>query len=98
MEGAPEYEIIGRLYKLLPVIRYGRRQVKQQFILLTETPTPQMLLMEVTEALIDQLRSYPPQVRLKVRFTIEGRLWHPPHGEARPVMQLRAIELERLTD
>lgn len=98
MSGAPEYEVTGVIREILPAVLYGRGRTKQQFILLTDTPSPQVLPIEVREDSIEQLRQIPLHARVRVRFALEGQLWHPPQGAPRPIVRLVAVGIYRLPD
>lgn len=98
MLGAPEYEITGVIREVLPAVRYGRGKTKQQFILLTDTPSPQILPIEVREGTTEQLREIPLHAKVRVRFALEGQMWHPPQGAPRPIVRLVAVGIYRLPD
>lgn len=98
MRGAPEYEVTGIIRDIQPPLKYGRDRLKQQFLLLTDTPTPQILPIEVHGSLIETLRQIPLLSRVRVRFALEGQLWHPPQGSPRPIVRLIAIAIIRLHD
>lgn len=97
MSGAPEYELVGLLHAVLPPVRLGASRSKIPFVILTDTPRPQQILLEAHEPLTLALRDVPLQARIHVRFAIEGWLWHPPQGAARYVVRLVALEIKRLS-
>ncbi|MCX8113033.1 MAG: hypothetical protein N3E49_07575 [Bacteroidia bacterium] len=98
MSGAPEYELVGLLHSVSAPVRYGYGRQKQQILLLSDTPSPQMIPLEVHEPLMQELHRIPLQAKVRVRFAMEGRLWHPPQGSPRPILRLIVIEIERLLD
>ncbi|MCS7189099.1 MAG: DUF3127 domain-containing protein [Bacteroidia bacterium] len=97
MEGAPTYELKGTLHAILPRVSLGRGRFKVPFVVLSDTATPQFILMEAHEEMADNLQKIPLGERIRVRFVIEGWLWHPPYGKSRFITRLRAVELERLS-
>lgn len=98
MQGAPEYEVTGIIREIQPPLKYGRGRIKQVFLLLTDTPVPQMLPIEAHADLIEELQKIPLLSRVRVRFALEGQLWHPPQGAPRPIIRLVAKALIRLHD
>jgi len=98
MSGAPEYQLLGWLHAVLPIVPLGRDRKKQPFVVLTETPRPQYILLEAHGPLIETLQKIPLQARVAVRFALEGWLWHPPQGAARYVVRLVALEIDRIKE
>lgn len=98
MEGVPTCEVSGIIHTILPPVRYGRNREKQTFLLLTDTPSPQLLPIEVSDQLLALFRQVPLHARVKVRFALLGQLWHPPQGNPKPLLRLLAIDIKRLTD
>ncbi|MEN3040998.1 MAG: hypothetical protein ABDH66_05620 [Bacteroidia bacterium] len=96
--GAPEYELTGLLYSVAAPVKYGLGRIKQQLIILTETPSPQMIPIEVHDALLEKCRLLPLRTRVRVRFALEGRLWHPPQGAPKPILRLVALEITPIPD
>lgn len=96
--GAPEYEVVGILQNILPLIRYGHGKQKQTFLLLSDTPSPQLLPIEARNEQIATLQRIPLLSKVKVRFALEGQLWHPPQGSPRPILRLVALEITRLPE
>lgn len=98
MSGAPEYQLVGLLHAVLPAVPLGRDRKKQPFVVLTDTPRPQYILLEAQGPLIETLQKVPLQARVAVRFALEGWLWHPPQGTARYVVRLVAVEIRRMEE
>ncbi|GIV23718.1 MAG: hypothetical protein N3A68_00130 [Bacteroidia bacterium] len=97
MSGAPEYELVGVLHAILPPIQLRPDRIKLPFVVLSDTPQPQLILLEAYTPLAEKLRILPLSEKIRVRFTLEGRLWHPPQGQSRYVTRLVAIAVERLS-
>ncbi|GIV24441.1 MAG: hypothetical protein KatS3mg026_0133 [Bacteroidia bacterium] len=98
MSGAPEYQLVGLLHALLPVVPLGRDRKKQPFVVLTDTPRPQYILLEAHGPLVERVQKVPLHAKVAVRFALEGWLWHPPQGAARYVVRLLALEITRLEE
>ncbi|MCX7606991.1 MAG: DUF3127 domain-containing protein [Bacteroidia bacterium] len=96
MSGAPEYELEGILQMVLPPVPVGRSRYKLPFVVLSDTPRPQSIQFEAYGDLIPYIQNLPLRERVRVRFALEGWLWHPPQGASRYVTRLTAIAVERL--
>ncbi|MDW8416004.1 MAG: hypothetical protein RML92_00440 [Bacteroidia bacterium] len=79
-------------------VKYGLSRIKQQLIVLTDTPSPQMIPIEVHGSLLEKCQQLPLRTKVRVRFALEGRLWHPPQGAPKHVLRLIALEITPLPD
>ncbi len=96
MSGAPEYELSGVIEAILPAVRLPKQRIKVPFVVLSDTPRPQRILLEAFDAVAQQVQQLPLREKVRVRFALEGWLWHPPQGASRYVTRLVALTIERI--
>ncbi|MCS6790230.1 MAG: DUF3127 domain-containing protein [Bacteroidia bacterium] len=97
MQESLQYELTGILHATFPPVKVGVSRQRRSFVVLTDTLSPQYILLEAYDTLAQSLEQLPPRTKVKVIFRLEGQLWHPPQGKARYLNKLVAVEIKRIT-
>lgn len=76
-------EITGRIKLINPTQEVSASFKKRELVVTTEEQYPQHILVEFTQAKVDDLNSFQVGEQVKVSINLRGREWINPQGEAK---------------
>ncbi|WMW77585.1 DUF3127 domain-containing protein [Flavobacterium sp. 20NA77.7] len=90
-------EVIGKIKVINPVQEVSASFKKRELVVTTEEQYPQHILVEFTQAKVDDLNSYQVGEQVKVSINLRGREWVNPQGETKYFNSIQGWRIERMT-
>ena len=89
-------EVIGKIKVINPIQEVSASFKKRELVVTTEEQYPQHILIEFTQARVDDLNSYQVGEPVKVSINLRGREWVSPQGETRYFNTIQGWRIERM--
>lgn len=89
-------EVIGKIKVINPIQEVSASFRKRELVVTTEEQYPQHILIEFTQARVDDLNSYQVGEPVKVSINLRGREWVSPQGETRYFNSIQGWRIERM--
>ena len=89
-------EVIGKIKVINPVQEVSASFKKREVVVTTEEQYPQHILVEFTQAKVDDLNSYQVGEQVKVSINLRGREWVNPQGETKYFNSIQGWRIERM--
>ena len=89
-------EVIGKIKVINPIQEVSASFKKRELVVTTEEQYPQHILIEFTQARVDDLNSYQVGEPVKVSINLRGREWVSPQGEMRYFNSIQGWRIERM--
>ena len=89
-------EVTGRIKVINPTQEVSASFKKRELVVTTEEQYPQHIMIEFTQAKVDDLNSYKPGEQVKVSINLRGREWVNPQGETKYFNSIQGWRIERL--
>lgn len=89
-------EITGRIKLINPTQEVSASFKKRELVVTTEEQYPQHIMIEFTQAKVDDLNSYQVGEQVKVSINLRGREWINPQGEAKYFNSIQGWRIERM--
>ncbi|MEY2702625.1 MAG: hypothetical protein RLY43_1261 [Bacteroidota bacterium] len=89
-------EVIGKIKVINPVQEVSASFKKRELVVTTEEQYPQHILVEFTQAKVDDLNSYQVGEQVKVSINLRGREWVNPQGETKYFNSIQGWRIERM--
>ena len=89
-------EVIGKIKVINPIQEVSASFKKRELVVTTEEQYPQHILIEFTQARVDDLNSYQVGEPVKVSINLRGREWVSPQGETRYFNSIQGWRIERM--
>jgi len=89
-------EVIGKIKVINPVQEVSASFKKREVVVTTEEQYPQHILVEFTQAKVDDLNNYQVGEQVKVSINLRGREWVNPQGETKYFNSIQGWRIERL--
>jgi len=89
-------EVIGKIKVINPIQEVSASFKKRELVVTTEEQYPQHILIEFTQARVDDLNSYQVGEPVKVSINLRGREWVSPQGETRYFNSIQGWRIERI--
>lgn len=89
-------EVIGKIKVINPIQEVSASFKKRELVVTTEDQYPQHILIEFTQARVDDLNSYQVGEPVKVSINLRGREWVSPQGETRYFNSIQGWRIERM--
>lgn len=89
-------EVIGRIKAMHPTQDVTDSFKKREVVITTDEQYPQHIMIEFTQAKVDDLNSYQAGEQVKVSINLRGREWVNPQGETKYFNSIQGWRIERL--
>lgn len=89
-------EVIGKIKVINPIQEVSASFKKRELVVTTEEQYPQHILIEFTQARVDDLNNYQVGEPVKVSINLRGREWVSPQGETRYFNSIQGWRIERM--
>ena len=89
-------EVIGKIKVINPVQEVSASFKKREVVVTTEEQYPQHILVEFTQAKVDDLNSYQVGEQVKVSINLRGREWVNPQGETKYFNSIQGWRIEKI--
>ncbi|WP_291275872.1 DUF3127 domain-containing protein [Flavobacterium sp.] len=89
-------EVIGKIKVINPIQEVSASFRKRELVVTTEEQYPQHILIEFTQARVDDLNNYQVGEPVKVSINLRGREWVSPQGETRYFNSIQGWRIERM--
>ena len=87
-------EVIGKIKMIGATQDVSASFKKRELVVTTEEQYPQHIMVEFTQAKVDDLNSYQVGEQVKVSINLRGREWVNPQGETKYFNTLQAWKIE----
>jgi translation initiation factor IF-3 len=91
-----EMEVTGRIKVINPTQEVSASFKKRELVVTTEEQYPQTIMIEFTQAKVDDLNNFQPGEQVKVSINLRGREWVNPQGETKYFNTIQGWRIERL--
>lgn len=89
-------EVIGKIKVINPTQEVSASFKKRELVVTTEEQYPQHILIEFTQARVDDLNSYQVGEPVKVSINLRGREWVNPQGETKYFNSIQGWRIEKM--
>lgn len=89
-------EVIGKIKVINPIQEVSASFKKRELVVTTEEQYPQHILIEFTQARVDDLNSYQVGEPVKVSINLRGREWVNPQGETKYFNSIQGWRIEKM--
>jgi Domain of unknown function (DUF3127) len=89
-------EISGKIKMIGSIQEVSASFKKRELVVTTEEQYPQHIMVEFTQAKVDDLNSYQVGEPVKVSINIRGREWVSPQGETKYFNSIQGWRIERM--
>src|SRR6478735_2747216 len=89
-------EVIGKIKMVGATQDVSASFKKRELVVTTEEQYPQHIMIEFTQAKVDDLNSYQVGEQVKVSINLRGREWVNPQGETKYFNSIQGWRIERL--
>lgn len=89
-------EVTGRIKVINPVQEVSAAFKKRELVVTTEEQYPQHIMIEFTQAKVDDLNHFQIGEMVKVSINLRGREWVNPQGEAKYFNTIQGWRIERV--
>ncbi|MDI9309863.1 MAG: DUF3127 domain-containing protein [Limnohabitans sp.] len=91
-----EMEVTGRIKVINPTQDVSASFKKRELVVTTEEQYPQHIMIEFTQAKVDDLNNFQVGEQVKVSINLRGREWVNPQGETKYFNSIQGWRIERL--
>jgi translation initiation factor IF-3 len=91
-----EMEVTGRIKVINPTQEVSASFKKREVVVTTEEQYPQHIMIEFTQAKVDDLNNFQVGEQVKVSINLRGREWTNPQGETKYFNSIQGWRIERL--
>ena len=91
-----EMEVTGRIKVINPTQDVSASFKKRELVVTTEEQYPQHIMIEFTQAKVDDLNNFQVGEPVKVSINLRGREWVNPQGETKYFNSIQGWRIERL--
>ncbi|AEW86610.1 DUF3127 domain-containing protein [Flavobacterium columnare NBRC 100251 = ATCC 23463] len=89
-------EVTGRIKMINPTQEVSASFKKRELVVTTEEQYPQHIMIEFTQAKVDDLNNFQVGEQVKVSINLRGREWINPQGEAKYFNTIQGWRIERV--
>lgn len=89
-------EVTGRIKVINPIQEVSASFKKRELVVTTEEQYPQHIMIEFTQAKVDDLNNFQVGEQVKVSINLRGREWVNPQGETKYFNSIQGWRIERL--
>lgn len=89
-------EVIGKIKMIGATLDVSASFKKRELVVTTEEQYPQHIMIEFTQAKVDDLNSYQVGEQVKVSINLRGREWVNPQGETKYFNSIQGWRIERV--
>ena len=89
-------EVIGKVKMIGATQDVSASFKKRELVVTTEEQYPQHIMVEFTQAKVDDLNSYQVGEQVKVSINLRGREWVNPQGETKYFNSIQGWRIERM--
>lgn len=89
-------EVTGRIKVINPTQDVSASFKKREVVITTDEQYPQHIMIEFTQAKVDDLNSYQAGEQVKVSINLRGREWVNPQGETKYFNSIQGWRIERV--
>lgn len=89
-------EVIGKIKMVGATQDVSASFKKRELVVTTEEQYPQHIMVEFTQAKVDELNSYQVGEQVKVSINLRGREWVNPQGETKYFNSIQGWRIERM--
>ncbi|MGH2665249.1 DUF3127 domain-containing protein [Flavobacterium sp.] len=89
-------EVTGRIKVVNPTQDVSASFKKREVVITTDEQYPQHIMIEFTQAKVDDLNSYQAGEQVKVSINLRGREWVNPQGETKYFNSIQGWRIERV--
>ena len=89
-------EVIGKIKMIGATQDVSASFKKRELVVTTEEQYPQHIMIEFTQAKVDDLNSYQVGEQVKVSINLRGREWVNPQGETKYFNSIQGWRIERM--
>ncbi|TGD58616.1 DUF3127 domain-containing protein [Flavobacterium humi] len=89
-------EVTGRIKVVNPTQDVSASFKKREVVITTDEQYPQHIMIEFTQAKVDDLNSYQVGEQVKVSINLRGREWVNPQGETKYFNSIQGWRIERV--
>jgi len=89
-------EVIGKIKMIGATQDVSASFKKRELVVTTEEQYPQHIMVEFTQAKVDDLNSYQVGEQVKVSINLRGREWVNPQGETKYFNSIQGWRIERM--
>ena len=89
-------EIIGKIKMIGTTLDVSASFKKRELVVTTEEQYPQHIMVEFTQAKVDDLNSYQVGEQVKVSINIRGREWVSPQNETKYFNSIQGWRIEKM--
>jgi hypothetical protein len=89
-------EVIGKIKMVGATQDVSASFKKRELVVTTEEQYPQHIMVEFTQAKVDDLNSYQVGEQVKVSINLRGREWVNPQGETKYFNSIQGWRIERM--
>lgn len=89
-------EVTGRIKVINPTQEVSTSFKKRELVVTTEEQYPQTIMIEFTQAKVDDLNNFQAGEQVKVSINLRGREWVNPQGETKYFNTIQGWRIERL--
>ena len=89
-------EVTGRIKVINPTQDVSASFKKRELVVTTEEQYPQHIMIEFTQAKVDDLNNFQVGEQVKVSINLRGREWTNPQGETKYFNSIQGWRIERL--
>ena len=89
-------EVTGRIKVINPTQEVSASFKKRELVVTTDEQYPQHIMIEFTQAKVDDLNNFQAGEQVKVSINLRGREWTNPQGETKYFNSIQGWRIERL--
>ena len=89
-------EVTGRIKVINPTQDVSASFKKRELVVTTEEQYPQHIMIEFTQAKVDDLNNFQVGEQVKVSINLRGREWTNPQGETKYFNSIQGWRIERM--
>ncbi|MFK6999492.1 DUF3127 domain-containing protein [Flavobacterium oreochromis] len=89
-------EVTGRIKVINPTQEVSASFKKRELVITTDEQYPQHIMVEFTQAKVDDLNNFQVGEQVKVSINLRGREWINPQGEAKYFNTIQGWRIERV--
>lgn len=89
-------EVTGRIKVINPTQDVSASFKKRELVVTTDEQYPQHIMIEFTQAKVDDLNNFQVGEQVKVSINLRGREWTNPQGETKYFNSIQGWRIERL--
>lgn len=89
-------EVLGKVKVINDTIQVSASFQKRELVVTTDEQYPQHIMIEFTQAKVDDLNNFQVGEQVKVSINLRGREWTNPQGETKYFNSIQGWRIERL--